>query len=90
MEKTVSYLSVDPQNIHILPAGIVLKQRYQIQNLLGQGGFGITYLGWDHLLQTPVAIKEFFPQSIVNRDCSRSLEVRCNTQNMVPGFHSSK
>ena len=90
MEKTVSYLSVDPQNIHILPAGIVLKQRYQIQNLLGQGGFGITYLGWDHLLQTPVAIKEFFPQSIVNRDCTRSLEVRCNTQNMVPGFHSSK
>lgn len=90
MDRTVSYLTPDPENIHILPAGIFLKQRYQLQRLLGQGGFGITYLGWDHQQQTYVAVKEFFPQSIVCRDCSRSLEVRCNTQSLVPNFQSSK
>lgn len=90
MEKTVSYLSIDPANIHILPAGTILKQRYQLQNLLGQGGYGITYLGWDYRQQTFVAVKEFFPQSIVSRDCTWSLEVRCNTQSLVPSFQGSK
>ena len=90
MEKTVSYLSVDPGNVHVLPNGTYLKRRYQIQKLLGQGGFGITYLAWDHKMQTNIAIKEFFPQSIVGRNCTLSLEVCCNTQNLIPSFHSSK
>ena len=40
---------------------------YEIQSLLGYGGFGITYLGRDTNLNQSVAIKEFFPQSYVQR-----------------------
>lgn len=36
---------------------------FVIKNVLGQGGFGITYLGGDLKLRRYVAIKEFFPAS---------------------------
>ncbi|MBO7253322.1 MAG: hypothetical protein J6V25_11935, partial [Oscillospiraceae bacterium] len=42
---------------HQLPAGTLLKNQYLIGRVLGQGGFGITYLGWDQHLSVPVAIK---------------------------------
>ena len=35
--------------------------------MLGQGGFGITYIGWDLSLERKVAIKEYFPASQVSR-----------------------
>ncbi len=60
---------------HQLPAGTVLKEQYMIGKVLGQGGFGITYLGWDMYLDIPVAIKEYFPNSSVMRDVSVSTEV---------------
>ena len=44
-----------------LPCGTVLHERYMIGRMLGQGGFGITYIGFDYTLETPVCIKEFFP-----------------------------
>jgi serine/threonine protein kinase len=34
---------------------------YSVGKVLGQGGFGITYLGGDIRARRPVAIKEFFP-----------------------------
>ena len=34
---------------------------YRIDNVLGQGAFGITYLGQDVNLNRQVAIKEFLP-----------------------------
>lgn len=40
---------------------------YRIDKVLGGGGFGITYLAQDTNLQLPVAIKEFFPSSLVVR-----------------------
>ncbi len=44
-----------------LAVGTVLDNKYQIQEVLGQGGFGITYLANDPTLQRMVAIKELFP-----------------------------
>lgn len=41
--------------------------RYVIQEVLGQGGFGITYLGIDKLYGNKVAIKEYHPQKIAMR-----------------------
>lgn len=41
--------------------------RYVIQEVLGQGGFGITYLGIDKLYGNKVAIKEYYPQEIAMR-----------------------
>jgi len=42
---------------------------YSVGRVLGQGGFGITYLGSDSGLKRAVAIKEFFPQV---QGCSRN------------------
>lgn len=61
--------------IHQLPAGTVLKEQYLIGKVLGQGGFGITYLGWDLYLDIPIAIKEYFPGGTVMRETSVSLDV---------------
>ncbi|MDH3316707.1 MAG: serine/threonine protein kinase, partial [Gammaproteobacteria bacterium] len=49
-----------------LPAGYVLHW-YQIESVLGQGGFGITYLAHDTNLKNQVAIKEFLPTDLATR-----------------------
>ena len=56
------------ENLYCLRKGTRLIGRYTIEGVLGQGGFGITYLGMDELHEKPVAIKEFFPQGIVTRN----------------------
>lgn len=48
-----------------LALGRVLDGRYHIGRVLGQGGFGITYLAWDDNLHLRLAIKEYLP-----RDCA--------------------
>ncbi len=40
---------------------------YKIKSILGQGGFGITYLAYDSSLDRDVAIKEFMPQGMAAR-----------------------
>ncbi len=50
-----------------LPAGSVLGGRYMTGKVLGIGGFGITYLGFDLTLEIKVAIKEYMPQGISAR-----------------------
>ena len=56
------------ENLHCLRKGTRLIGHYTIEGVLGQGGFGITYLGIDELHEKKVAIKEFFPQGIVTRN----------------------
>ncbi len=51
---------------HLFP-GSELADRYIIGEVLGFGGFGITYKAWDKKLETIVAVKEFYPSGIVNR-----------------------
>ncbi len=50
-----------------LKAGALLKQRYLVGRVLGQGGFGITYVAWDTKLQARVAVKEYMPSDICTR-----------------------
>lgn len=45
---------------------------YRIERVLGQGGFGITYLAVDLNLDRMVAIKEFFPKDYCDREGSTS------------------
>ena len=52
--------------LHLEP-GTLLQNTYLVGRALGQGGFGITYIGWDMQLQRRVAIKEFFPQVLASR-----------------------
>ena len=47
--------------------GTVLQNRYLLGRVLGQGGFGITYIGYDNTLDARVAIKEYYPGDIAQR-----------------------
>ena len=64
-----------PNAPHQLAVGSVLKEQYRIGRVLGQGGFGITYLGWDLYLDMPVAIKEYYPSGMVMRDTTVTMGV---------------
>lgn len=46
--------------------------KYRILRVLGQGGFGITYLAEHTMLDKQVAIKEFFPKEYCDRDADTS------------------
>ena len=46
--------------LYALPLGHRL-QEYELVRVLGVGGFGMTYLGFDHHLDKAVAVKEYLP-----------------------------
>ncbi|WP_452001833.1 serine/threonine-protein kinase [Azospirillum largimobile] len=52
--------------VHLAP-GTLLHGRYRAGRVLGQGGFGATYLGWDDRLRVKVAIKEYYPANLIAR-----------------------
>jgi serine/threonine protein kinase len=45
----------------------LLGGQYQVGRVLGRGGFGVTYIGYDLNLTQCIAIKEYFPTSLVTR-----------------------
>ena len=52
---------------------------YRLESVLGAGGFGLTYLGWDTHLEKHVAIKEYLPGDLAIRALDGSI-VPVNTQ----------
>jgi serine/threonine-protein kinase len=54
----------------LLPSTALQGGKYRIERVLGQGGFGITYLARNIVFDTDVAIKEFFMKDENNRDGS--------------------
>jgi len=61
-----------PGPSQVLPVGTRLHE-YRIDAVLGQGGFGITYLATDTHLDAAVAIKEYLPAEIAFRANDRSV-----------------
>ena len=59
---------------YALTPGTILNGKYLVGKLLGQGGFGLTYIGWDLMLEQKVAIKEYYPSGQVVRQNGASLE----------------
>jgi len=56
---------------HLAP-GTILHAKCLIGKVLGQGGFGITYLAWDSILDLKLAVKEFFPMGLVARSSGKA------------------
>lgn len=54
-----------------LPLGTILKNRYTVGQVLGNGGFGITYSAWDRHSGCRVALKEMFPATAAHRATDR-------------------
>ena len=75
---------------HQLPAGTVVGGQYTLGKVLGQGGFGITYIGWDNILNQRVAVKEFFPSGYAGRDIRTTLDVTSYDGVDVHAFEASK
>ena len=50
-----------------LPRNTVLHGRYEIRDVIAEGGMGIVYLGYDPVLETKVSIKEYFPRRYAMR-----------------------
>lgn len=75
---------------HQLPAGTLIDGRYRVEGVLGEGGFGITYLGYNQKLGMPVAIKEYFPQGTTYRDTSGSNEVYVGSEDAESFFEHGK
>lgn len=56
-----------------LPIGTILSGRYILGHVLGQGGFGITYMAQDYQTKKIVAVKEYFPDFMATRTQSKSV-----------------
>ena len=74
---------------HQLGVGTLLRDQYVIGRALGQGGFGITYLGWDRYLDMKVAVKEFYPSALVARDRAYGTGVFTTAENGAVAFRAS-
>lgn len=66
---------------HHLKCGTVLRSKYLVGRALGEGGFGITYIGRDLTLDMRIAIKEYYPHGCANRSNRFSNEVTMSQGN---------
>ena len=75
-ETQCPYCGFDAQkyekNTRWLPLQHILDGKYLLGKVIGEGGFGITYIGWDLNMEVRVAIKEYFPVGLASRELSDS------------------
>lgn len=60
---------------NVLPIGTHLGE-FEILDLIGEGGFGIVYLAYDHSLERQVALKEYMPSGLATRTTRMAVTVR--------------
>ncbi len=65
-------------HLDALPGGTRLGE-FELQDLLGVGGFGLVYRAYDHSLHRQVAIKEYMPSALASRPVGLSLSVRSSS-----------
>lgn len=72
MDKTLPLVNNNTEPEPFLIKGHILKDRYEVLRVLGNGGFGVTYACRDTTLNLKVAVKEYYPDGFVTRDCKKS------------------
>lgn len=75
--------------MQLLPNTSLQEGKYIIRQLLGQGGFGNTYVAYNTDFEETVAIKEFFMKGVTERDETTSFVSVSNSEN-VPVFEEQK
>lgn len=75
----------EPVSERYLKPGTELQDRFIVGHVLGAGGFGITYVGYDKLLLRKVAIKEYYPEQFIIRK-EDGLTVSVASQDDQPKF----
>jgi serine/threonine protein kinase len=70
------FSSSEPQMRHALPYRTKLQQRYIVGRARKSNGEGITYIGYDTVLNISIELREFFPQTLCERaDNAQSVRV---------------
>lgn len=67
--------TVKAANQNSLPIGTTLGE-FEIAGLIGEGGFGIVYLAYDHSLHRKVALKEYMPAVLAGRSVGATVAVK--------------
>ena len=76
--------SYDKRSVRALPAGVVLKRRYYLGRLLGEGGFGITYKAYDLQGGRLCAVKEYAPAGMTLRGADKRKLVLSSREKQEP------
>ncbi len=63
----------DVKEAYYLLPGKIVGKKYMVGKVLGYGGFGVTYIGWDMTLQRKLAIKEYLPSDFATRSYGTEL-----------------
>ncbi len=79
-----------PIAAHHLRPGTVLNKKYLVGCAIGEGGFGITYIGRDTTLDMRVAIKEFYPSGYTNRNSYKDTAVTVGSERQRAIFEKGK
>ena len=69
--------------VNVLPVGAQVAE-FEIVDLIGEGGFGIVYLAYDHSLHRHVALKEYMPSGLASR--TRAMHVTVKSEHHASTF----